>query len=140
VFLPQPRNASNQSTESDAMLPQRIEQLKRRYTDQYVVVDGTRPELARFKGFIGQVKTINMGGRALVQFDANSDAGWYDIELDYLKVVDKPPPKPAAPVKAAPAKAAPAKAAPAKAAPAKTTPEAAQEPPPGKPASRPPNP
>ena len=92
------------------MLRQRIEQLKHEYTDQYVVVDADRPGLARFKGITGQVKTINMGGRALVQFDANSDAGWYDIALDYLKVVDKPEPKPAAPAgKAAAGKAAVAK-------------------------------
>jgi hypothetical protein len=84
------------------MLPERIEQLMQEYTDQYVVVEGDRPELARFRGATGQVKTINMSGRALVQFDANGDAGWYDVELDYLKVVDKPEPKPA--TKAAPAK------------------------------------
>lgn len=79
------------------MLRQRIEQLKHEYTDQYVVVDGNRPELARFRGMTGRVKTINSSGRALVQFDAAGNAGWYDIALDFVKVVDKPDPKPAAP-------------------------------------------
>jgi hypothetical protein len=82
---------------------ERIEELKRQYTDQYVVVDASRVELARFKDMVGQIKTVNFNGRALVQFDADSDRGWYDIALDYLKVVDKPEPKPV-PVKATPAK------------------------------------
>jgi hypothetical protein len=67
-----------------------IEKLKQEFTDKYVVVDRTIPELARFEGHVGQVKTVNMNGRALVEFDAWSNIGWYDIELDYLKVVPKP--------------------------------------------------
>ncbi|OHB83241.1 MAG: hypothetical protein A2V98_01890 [Planctomycetes bacterium RBG_16_64_12] len=78
------------------MQPERIATLKGEYTDKYVVVDDGRPELARFKGMVGQVKTVNFNGRALVQFDGNDNRGWYDIELDYLKVVDKPEPKPPA--------------------------------------------
>src|SRR5207249_979348 len=62
-----------------------IEKLKQRYTDQYVVVDASQPELARFQGFTGRVKTVNMSGRALVEFDAWNNIGWYDIEVDYLK-------------------------------------------------------
>jgi len=110
------------------MLRQRIEQLKHEYTDQYVVVDADRPELARFKGITGQVKTINMSGRALVQFDAHNNAGWYDIALDYLKVVDKPEPepKPAASGKATSGKAAAAKEPSPEKPPAK--PEPAKEP------------
>ena len=42
----------------------------------------------------GTIKTVNMSGRALVQFDANNNIGWFDIELDYLKVIDQPLPKP----------------------------------------------
>ncbi len=76
------------------MHPERMENLKAEYTDQYVIVDETRPELARFKGLVGQVRTINFNGRALVQFDGAGNRGRYDIELDYLKVVDKPQPKP----------------------------------------------
>jgi hypothetical protein len=92
------------------MLPERIEKLKQEYTDQYVVVDGERPELARFKDLIGRVKTINFAGRALVEFEGNDNRGWYDIELDYLKVVDKPEPEPAAEQGEAAAKARPTKA------------------------------
>src|SRR5262245_21326445 len=72
---------------------ERAQQLQEEYTDKYVVVDDSRPELARFRGFVGQVKTINMNGRALVQFDRWENIGWYDIELSFLRVVDKPPPK-----------------------------------------------
>src|SRR5438874_8182458 len=73
---------------------ERAEQLQDEYTDKYVVVDDSRPELARFRGFVGQVKTVNMNGRALVEFQRYENIGWYDIELPFLKVVEKPPPKP----------------------------------------------
>jgi hypothetical protein len=102
-----------------------IEKLKQQYTDKYVVVDATVPELARFRNAVGQVKTVNMNGRALVEFDQWANIGWYDIELDFLKVVPKPEPKPTeakkAPEKAAaekPAAAKPAAAKPPAAAPA----------------------
>ncbi len=75
------------------MLPQRIEKLKQEYTGRYVLVDGRRPELARFAGVSARVKTVNFNGRALVQFEG-ADRSWYDVELDHLKVVD--PPQPAA--------------------------------------------
>lgn len=69
-----------------------IDQLKSQYTDQYVAVDPARPELARFRGAVGQVKTVNMNGRALVQFlDYHLNTGWYDIALGSLKIVDAPP-------------------------------------------------
>jgi len=87
-----------------------IEKLKQDLTDKYVVVDAHVPELARFEGHVGQVKTVNMNGRALVEFDAWSNIGWYDIEPSYLKVVPKPEPTAAAGKPAAKA-AAPAKAA-----------------------------
>ncbi len=71
-----------------------IEKIKQEYTDKYVVVDARLPELARFADVVGQVKTVNMNGRALVEFqDYHLNIGWYDIDLDYLKVVDKPLPK-----------------------------------------------
>lgn len=84
-----------------------IDELKRKYTDKYVVVDGSRPELARFRDTYGTVKTVNMSGRALVEFaNYHLNIGWYDIDPAFLKVVDTPPePK----VKEAPAKEAPAK-------------------------------
>ena len=72
------------------MVFEHIEQLKKQYTDKYVVVDESRPELLRFRGQTGLVKTVNMNGRALVEFDKFLNIGWYDIELDYLKVIDKP--------------------------------------------------
>lgn len=76
------------------MIFDHIEKVKQEYTDKYVVVDGSLPELARFKNEVGQVKTVNMSGRALVEFvEYHLNIGWYDIDLDYLKVVDKPAPK-----------------------------------------------
>lgn len=104
------------------MVFDQIESLKRQFTDKYVMVDESRPELARFRGLAGQIKTVNMSGRALVEFEAYNNIGWYDIGLDFLRVVDKPPPKPAE-EHAKPAKAPPAqpKAEPAKARPAAVT-------------------
>ena len=75
------------------MVFEHIEKLRREYADKYVVADQNRPELRRFGGLTGQVKTVNMNGRALVQFAGNNNVGWYDIEIDFLKVVDKPPPE-----------------------------------------------
>jgi hypothetical protein len=73
------------------MVFERIEALKREYTDKYVVVDESRPELARFYGQVGVVKTINMNGRALVEFqDYIANIGWFDIDLDFVTVVPKP--------------------------------------------------
>ena len=91
------------------MVFEHIEKLKQEYTDKYVVVDGSRPELRRFNDMTGVIKTVNMNGRALVEFDGHLNIGWYDIELDFLKVVDKPIEKPAE--KAAPKKAPAKKAA-----------------------------
>lgn len=93
-----------------------IENLQREFTDKYVVVDASIPELARFGGHVGQVKTVNMNGRALVQFDAWNNIGWYDIELDCLKVVPKPEPGAAEAKKADTKKEAPKPAAKAAAA------------------------
>ena len=88
------------------MVFEHIEKLKREYTDKYVVVSEEQPELRRFIGQTGQVKTVNMSGRALVQFNAYENIGWYDIEVDFLKIVPKPlpqePEKPKAAVKKSP--------------------------------------
>jgi hypothetical protein len=107
-----------------AMVAASVEQLKRQYTDKYVKVDAARPELARFRDVVGQVKTVNMSGRALVEFlDYHLNIGWFDIDLSCLTVVDKPEPKPAeakqAEPKKAPAEKPAAKPAPAAATPAK---------------------
>ncbi|MEC8337842.1 MAG: hypothetical protein VXZ84_06830 [Planctomycetota bacterium] len=77
-----------------------IEKLKRDYTDKFVLVDDRCAELARFKGQTGRVKTVNMNGRALVEFDHYSNIGWFDIDVDFLKVIDRPPPKEKKPAKA----------------------------------------
>ena len=90
-----------------------IERLKSEWTDKYVVIDSPAPELARFAKTTGQVKTVNMNGRCLVEFDQYNNVGWYDIDPSALKVVPKPEPKPpeAKPAKAAAAKPAAAKPA-----------------------------
>jgi hypothetical protein len=75
------------------MQPHEIEELQQQYTDQYVLVDAARPTLARFAGIPGQVKTVNMNGRALVQFDG-PDPSWHDIPIDALTITDKPAPPP----------------------------------------------
>lgn len=88
-----------------------IDELKRKYTDKYVVVDGQRPELARFRDTYGRVKTVNMSGRALVEFaDYHTNIGWYDIDPAFLKLIDQPPPPR---VKEAPAREPAAKKPPA---------------------------
>ncbi|QDT52925.1 hypothetical protein Pan44_09380 [Caulifigura coniformis] len=87
------------------------EQLKKEWTDKYVVVDAGAPELKRFSGLTGTVRTINMNGRALVEFDGPVDIGWYDIDPSFLKVVTEPLQKKAAVKHEKPAAAAPAAAA-----------------------------
>ena len=90
-----------------------VEKLKRDYTGRFVLVAGSRPELARFQGQTGRVKTVNMSGRALVEFEHDANIGWIDIDVDYLKVVDRPLPekdeKPSPPTKTVATKAAPDK-------------------------------
>jgi hypothetical protein len=81
---------------------EQAEQLKRDLTDKWVVVDKTTPELRRFSGLTGKVKTVNMSCRALVEFNGSADIGWYDIDPSFLTVVDEPVKKEKA---AAPAKA-----------------------------------
>lgn len=77
------------------MVFENIEKLQREWTDKYVVVDGSRPELRRFEGETGVVKTVNFTGKALVQFDGyHANIGWYDIDTQWLKIVDAPLPKP----------------------------------------------
>ncbi len=92
---------------------ERAEKLKEALTDKFVLVDGNVPELRRFQNWTGKVRTVNMNCRALVEFDGPVDVGWYDIDPDYLKVVDAPvkrEPAPAAKA-AAPSASAPTAAA-----------------------------
>ena len=62
--------------------------LQREWTDRFVQVDGSIPELKRFAGLTGQVKTVNMSGQALVEFVGSEDIGWYDIHPQFLTVVE----------------------------------------------------
>lgn len=101
-----------------------IERLKSEWTDKYVVINSPAPELARFAKTTGQVKTVNMNGRCLVEFDQYNNIGWYDIDPTALKVVPKPLPKPP---EEKPAKAA-AAAKPAAPKPAAPKPAAAGKP------------
>jgi hypothetical protein len=87
-----------------------IERLKSEWTDKYVVINSSAPELARFANATGTVKTVNMNGRCLVEFDQFNNIGWYDIDPSALKIVTEPRPKP---VEKEPAKPAAAKPAPA---------------------------
>ncbi len=89
------------------------EKLKQKLTDKWVVVDPAAPELKRFAQWTGKVKTVNMNGRALVEFDGPVDISWYDIDPAFLTVVDGPKPKaaPAPKKEAAPAAKAAAPAA-----------------------------
>jgi len=88
-----------------------IEQLKLAYTDKYVRVADDRPELARFGDAVGRVKTINMSGRALVEFENYlNNPAWHDLPLAALRVVEKPP-EPAPAAKKPAAEKAPAKPA-----------------------------
>ena len=63
------------------------EELKRVWTDQYVMVKPERPELRRFANVVGRVVTVNYNGKALVDFQ---DGGWYDITADpeFLRKLD----------------------------------------------------
>ena len=71
-----------------------IERLKSEWTDKHVVVNSPAPELARFARATGLVKTVNMNGHCLVEFDQYNNTAWYDIEPSFLKIVPKPLPKP----------------------------------------------
>lgn len=76
------------------MVFENIEKLKDQWTDKYVVTDESRPELKRFSGLTGTVKTVNMSGRCLVEFDGRANIGWYDIDPGFLKVIPEPLKKP----------------------------------------------
>jgi hypothetical protein len=63
------------------------EELKREWTDQFVLIKPDRPELKRFEGIVGRVVTVNWNNKALIDFQ---DGGWYDItaSTDYLTKLD----------------------------------------------------
>ena len=100
------------------MDPATIERLKQEWTGRRVVASGSNATLSRFAGRTGLVKTVNMNGRALVQFEGTVDISWYDLELDDLQIVAAPVPTgQATPVSSSPG---PAPGASAKSAPAAT--------------------
>ena len=102
------------------------EQLKTELTDKFVVVFEGVPELRRFVGLTGTVKTVNMACRALVQFDGPVDISWYDIDPAFLKVVDAPQAKVAEAKPDAKAATAPVIAKPVAGAPAVDKPSVAK--------------
>ena len=73
------------------MASKRIEKLRQEYTGARVLTEFRKPQFAQLTNRRGRVWTINCNGRALVQFDG-ADAGWHDIEIDFLKVIDEPKP------------------------------------------------
>lgn len=68
-------------------MAQTVAELKAEYTDRSVEADSTVADLARFKGKVGRVVTVNENGRALVDF---GEGPWYDIALSHLEITDKP--------------------------------------------------
>ena len=84
---------SPHSTHGKAMSITQAEKLKVELTDKWVVVADQIPELRRFAALTGKVKTVNMNCRALVEFDGVEDISWYDIDPQFLTVVDGPRPK-----------------------------------------------
>ncbi|HYT87213.1 MAG TPA: hypothetical protein VEL76_00705 [Gemmataceae bacterium] len=71
-----------------------VQSLRREWTDQFVKVNPTQPELRRFlkkhdkpgEDLIGRVITVNYNGKAVIDFQ---DGGWYDITAseEYLTKV-----------------------------------------------------
>jgi hypothetical protein len=53
-----------------------LESLRSEWTDQFVRVNSSRPELKRFAEIVGRVVTVNWNGKAVIDFQ---DGGWYDI-------------------------------------------------------------
>lgn len=61
------------------------DRLKKEWTDHYVEVDASRPELSRFAGIVGRVVTVNWNNVCVIDFQ---DGGWYDIAPAFLKKLD----------------------------------------------------
>jgi hypothetical protein len=66
------------------MSPEAVDKLRAQYAGKRVLVDASRPELARLANVPGRVVTINCNGRALVQFEG-PDPSWHDIDPAYLR-------------------------------------------------------
>jgi hypothetical protein len=65
---------------------EKMDELRRTWTDRYVLARAERPELKRFEGKVGRVVTVNYSGKALVDF---ADGAWYDIPAseEHLRVL-----------------------------------------------------
>ena len=65
----------------------RLDELRRQWIDQYVVVNLECPELKRFGETVGRVVTVNYNGKAVIDFQ---DGAWYDIgaSADFLRKLD----------------------------------------------------
>jgi len=72
---------SSRSLTLPSMWDARPEQLKARWTGRVIAVrsEAAVGPLARFAGLRGRVRTVNMNGRALVQFDG-ADETWFDLD------------------------------------------------------------
>ena len=68
---------------------ERPERLKAEWTGRRVRVRGGIPSLARFAGLTGVVRTVNMNGRPIVEFEDTPDVTWYDLEFAGLEVVEQ---------------------------------------------------
>ena len=79
----------------------RPEQLKAHWTGRAVAVRAGHAvgPLARFAGLRGRVRTVNMNGRALVQFEG-ADETWFDLDPAALEEA-APTPQTPPPVRAA---------------------------------------
>ena len=64
----------------------KMDELKRVWTDRFVTAKAEKPELKRFEGKVGRVITVNYSGKAIVDF---ADGAWYDIPAseEFLTVV-----------------------------------------------------
>ena len=68
---------------------ERPERLKAEWTGRRVRVRDGFPALARFAGLTGVVRTVNMNGRPIVEFEHTPDVTWYDLEFAGLEVVEE---------------------------------------------------
>ncbi len=64
----------------------KMDELRRVWTDRLVTARPERPDLQRFAGLVGRVITVNYSGKAIVDF---ADGAWYDIPAseEYLAVM-----------------------------------------------------
>ena len=64
-----------------------LDELRKEWIDQYVMVTPSRQELQRFAGIVGRVITVNYNGMAIIDFQ---DGAWYDItaSTEFLTKLD----------------------------------------------------